>query len=234
MDFNATLRGWADMLNRVRSVAPSAFLAGGAVRDLDNGRPVKDLDVFFNEETVGDWDFGKVLGGRYVYKNGVADCSYIDAASEICSTSTFSDVQGGPDLNLINTVPGIDTMKMLERMDFGICLIGFNGEQVIRTSKYDHDQRGQMFTLTRADTIEGTVRSLKRYDRLVQKYEDWPLVIPAHLREVGYEAMRRHMSDKVIIAEFAQSLCQAPNGAGHTAADRPGAECRSSGQCQVC
>jgi hypothetical protein len=204
------------------------------MRDLDNGRPIKDLDVFYNEETVADWHFDRALKDRYVYKNGVADCTYIDASAEIMSTTIFLDLQGGPDLNLINTSPDFDTMKMLERMDFGICLIGFNGEQVIRTSKYDHDQRGQMFTLTRADTIEGTVRSLKRYDRLVQKYEDWPLVIPSHLREVGYEAMRRHMSDKVIIAEFAQSLCQAPNGAGHTAADCPGAECRSSGQCQVC
>jgi hypothetical protein len=206
MDFNATLRGWADMLNRVRSVAPSAFLAGGAVRDLDNGRPVKDLDVFFNEETVGDGAFAKVLEDQFFYKNGVVDCSYIDAASEIQSTIIFSDRFGGPDLNLINTSPDFDTMKMLERMDFGICLIGFNGEQVIRTAAYHVDQAAKQFTLTRADSIEGTMRSLKRYDRLVQKYEDWPLVIPAHLREVGYEAMRRHMSDKAIVSEFQEML----------------------------
>lgn len=27
--------------------------------------------------------------------------------------------------------------------------------------------------------------------------------------------------------------CEAPNGAGHTTADCPGAECRRTGQCQV-
>jgi hypothetical protein len=93
-------------------------------------------------------------------------------------------------------------MKMLERMDFGICLIGFNGEQVIRTAAYHADQSAKQFTLTRADSIEGTMRSLKRYDRLVQKYEDWPLIIHPHLREVAYEAMRRHMavSEKVYMS----------------------------------
>jgi hypothetical protein len=175
------------------------------MRDLDNGRPIKDLDVFYNEAHAAD-NFISALSGRYVYKNGITDCSYIDAASEIFSTTVFIDTQGGPDLNLINVDPSFDTTKMLERMDFGICLIGFNGEEVIRTKAYHHDQANQQFTLTRADSIEGTLRSLKRYDRLAQKYPEWPLVIPQELQEVGYEAMRRHMADIAVVEEFKQVL----------------------------
>lgn len=177
------------------------------MRDLDNGRPVKDLDVFFNEDTVADYTFEKVLGDRYVNSfNGCNNPQYIGAASEIFGTTVFLDAEGGPSLNLINVAPEFDTTRMLERMDFGICLIGFNGQDVIRTAAYHADQLSKQFTLTRADTIEGTMRSLKRYDRLQEKYHDWPLVIPEHLQEVGFEAMRRHMGDKAVVEEFKDAL----------------------------
>jgi tRNA nucleotidyltransferase/poly(A) polymerase len=42
-------RAWELVLERIRSVLPSAYLAGGAIRDFDNARAVKDFDVFFTE-----------------------------------------------------------------------------------------------------------------------------------------------------------------------------------------
>jgi hypothetical protein len=67
--------------------------------------------------------------------------AYIDAASEILFTTVYHDLGGGPDLNLINVAPDFDTTQMLARMDFGICLIGFNGQDVIRTAEYLKDQQ---------------------------------------------------------------------------------------------
>lgn len=64
----------------------------------------------------------------------------------------------------------------------------------------------------------------------------------------GYEGMRSRMGDPVPYCEDCErekamdiavsarepvGNCEAPNGAGHTTADCPGAECRRTGQCQV-
>jgi len=42
---------WSSLLGLLRTVLPSAYLAGGAIRDFDNGRTVKDFDVFYTEVT---------------------------------------------------------------------------------------------------------------------------------------------------------------------------------------
>src|SRR3546814_3352677 len=36
---------WRELLASVRSVFPTAIIAGGAMRDLENGTPVKDIDI---------------------------------------------------------------------------------------------------------------------------------------------------------------------------------------------
>ena len=41
---------WRELLGEIREVAPDAVIAGGALRDRDNGRPIKDLDVFVQIE----------------------------------------------------------------------------------------------------------------------------------------------------------------------------------------
>jgi hypothetical protein len=87
--------------------------------------------------------------------------------------------------------PDFDTTQMLARMDFGICLIGFNGQDVIRTAEYLKDQQQKTFTLTRADDCallragtEGAIRPEALRPPLKLKYEGWSLVIPQELQEV--------------------------------------------------
>jgi hypothetical protein len=64
------------------------------MRDLDNGRPIKDLDVFYNEDTVSDWHFDRALDGRFVQHNK-CNGAYIDAASEILFTTVYHDARCG-------------------------------------------------------------------------------------------------------------------------------------------
>ena len=49
---------WRAALGAVQSVVPQAVLAGGALRDRDNGKKVKDLDIFLpvSENTWYDLD----------------------------------------------------------------------------------------------------------------------------------------------------------------------------------
>src|SRR3546814_19329576 len=36
---------WRELVAAGRSVFPTAIIAGGAMRDLENGKPVKDIDI---------------------------------------------------------------------------------------------------------------------------------------------------------------------------------------------
>lgn len=173
---------WAVTMERIRSSLPSAYLAGGAIRDFDNQRPVKDLDVFFTEgkhtySTAHLEDSLAKLG--YFYKS---ECpgQYMDgAANEIEGTSTYVSTEGQPELNLIQLAPDFNPASIIERVDFGLCQIGYDRMKVVeRTLAYDFDRTNQCLTLTRAESVDGVARSLKRYHRLSQKYVGWQLRVP--------------------------------------------------------
>jgi len=49
----------------------------------------------------------------------------------------------------------------------------------------------------RAESVEGVIRSLKRYDRLKQKYPGWDLYWKAEHDDIVMEAMRRSAADRI-------------------------------------
>src|ERR1700682_1757079 len=118
---------WLDTMSRVRSVLPSAYLAGGALRDLDNGKPVKDLDVFFTEEAynIAALEDGLAKQG-YFYNSRCAGQYMTDAAGEVDGTTTYVNTDGLPELNLIQLAPSFNPASIVERVDFGLCQIGFD------------------------------------------------------------------------------------------------------------
>uniref|UniRef100_E6VL57 Uncharacterized protein n=1 Tax=Rhodopseudomonas palustris (strain DX-1) TaxID=652103 RepID=E6VL57_RHOPX len=179
---------WSLVMDRVRSVLPSAFIAGGALRDLDNGRPVKDIDVFFTDEM--NWhEIDKALAGIYEYAR---ECpgQYLDgAAAEVSGTTTYLSLTGfAPELNLIQLDQSFNPATIIDRVDFGICQIGADVMGVSVTEAYRHDKVNECFTLTRAETVEGVERSIKRYERLQQKYQGWPLYWKAEHADLVHQA----------------------------------------------
>lgn len=193
---------WLNTMSRVRSVLPSAFLAGGALRDLDNGRPVKDLDVFFTE---GAYDLSYLedslakLG--YYFKSRCAAQYMTGAAGEVDGTTTYvnTDDEDLPELNLIQLDPSFNPASIIDRVDFGLCQIGADHMGVVTTPAYEFDKLNQCFTLTRAESVEGVMRSLKRYDRLSQKYPGWELYWGAEFDALVTEAMDRRQAEKTVL-----------------------------------
>jgi hypothetical protein len=171
---------WTAVLERIRSVLPSAYLAGGAIRDFDNARPVKDFDVFFTEGFDNINYLEDKLKDLYIYKS---ECpgQYMGggAASEVGGTMTFNSIVGLPELNLILLDKSFNPTGIIERVDFGLCQIGADCLGVEYTPAYAYDRDNQCLTLTRAESVEGVARSLKRYARLSQKYVGWELNVPA-------------------------------------------------------
>lgn len=163
---------YAATLAAVREVFPGALIAGGALRDLDNGREVKDLDIFAPDVT--DLDDLKARAGHFGVLLSVMG-GYESWATEECVG--VIDLQiGDQPFQLIGLRSGPETI--LPRLDFGICRIGFDGTEVIRTGDYLADQATQSFTILRADDSAQRERSLRRFERLSAKYPGWKLVDP--------------------------------------------------------
>lgn len=162
----------------IRQHAPEAFLAGGALRDLDNGKVIKDLDVFLSADadmdaimfamldhgyaTVGtDLSLSEEYGSLGVGVTGILELLNIDS--------------GKPPLNFIRVEEPTVTGQ-INRFDFGICQIAYDGERVMKTPAYLLDKASKTFTITRHD--DGIDRALRRWERLRQKYVNWQLVNP--------------------------------------------------------
>jgi hypothetical protein len=185
-------------MSTVRQVLPSAYLAGGAIRDYDNGRPVKDFDVFFIGEV--NWtELDKVLQGSYSYSRS-CNGAYIDAAREVIESFTYTSLTGMPDLNFVQLDPTFNPADIIERVDFGLCQIGYDLMGVVSTPSYTYDKEHRCLTLTRAETVAGVQRSLKRYKRLSEKYQGWPLNVPAEFNEL-YDAACRANAYEAAAAE---------------------------------
>lgn len=174
----------------VRSVLPSAFLAGGALRDLDNGRPVKDYDVFFTEHDYSLYALDAVLEGLNYHYRSRCSGAYMDgAAGEVDGTSIYYSTDCQPDLNLIQLDKSFNPARIIDRVDFGICQIGYSEIGVVDTTAYEFDKRNQCFTLTRAESVDGVERSLKRFERLQKKYPGWVLNVPDEYRALYRQAV---------------------------------------------
>lgn len=178
-------------MERVRSSLPSAYLAGGAIRDYDNQRPVKDLDVFFTEVNFDRRALeDSLVNLGYFYKNHCPG-AYMDAAREVDGSTNYVSTEGQPELNLIQLTPDFNPASIIERVDFGLCQIGADALGVDYTPAYEFDRTNQVLTLTRGESVDGVRRSLKRYERLSQKYQGWALNVPEefkHLVEAAEDA----------------------------------------------
>lgn len=169
---------WKDALAAVQAVCPEAVIAGGCLRDLDNGREVKDIDIFVTGEKEG------VLRGLHERMSSDGfDAEEIDTASmypvgernEVVGffEVRFDDLDVPAQIIMVNW----DTAKICDRFDFGICRIAFDGERLIRTGEYEADKHDEVFRLRRErDDIE-LVASIHRFARLSRKYEGWPFAL---------------------------------------------------------
>ncbi|WP_313196194.1 hypothetical protein [Shinella zoogloeoides] len=154
-------------------------LSGGALRDHIHGAVVKDLDIFlpYDRDRVAvldeclkydDWKLTQSIG---------ASCTDLGEVVEVRGYQKA----GQTDLNIIYLDPEVDTspLGIASRNDFGICQVAAwleGGEwRFDYTEAFIDDVMAKTFTLTR----EGDeARSLRRYERLKEKYPDHTLVTP--------------------------------------------------------
>lgn len=170
---------WSALLRAIRRVCPTAVIAGGALRDLDNGREVKDIDVFvFADSDREAFAAMEALNGANL------DVSYdetFEGGKAYPEDQNLEVIQiaelHGHDLEVPVQLIFVrwDTARIVERFDYGICRLSWDGETLTRPPEYDEDKAAKVFRLRRDRPTPISMRgSVRRYARLTaEKYPDW-------------------------------------------------------------
>lgn len=173
---------WLSILSAVQTATGlTPVLAGGALRDHFHGVPVKDLDIFLPHTE------GIVRELRGLFEDMGFECFQsigmsCDGLNDCRVVLGFRDRAGLLlDVNLIFLDPETSRTpeEIVGRIDFGICQIGVFFNELGRaeffyTDAFVGDVAKLTFTLTRQHDRE---RSLRRFDRLSDKYPYHRLVV---------------------------------------------------------
>jgi hypothetical protein len=158
-----------EALAAVRVVFPEAIIAGGFLRDVYFHRTPKDIDIFV-PYTLG------------------AATKMLDRFN--IPVMVGSAYMPGSDVGVIWNIPGytlpvqvimmdhgVDIVERVKKHDFDFCQIWHDGFCTYSTDAF---KAMNMNTVTLVDCEDHLQfkRSMRRWDRLKQKYPDYQLVIP--------------------------------------------------------
>lgn len=171
-------KAWKAALAAVQTIAPEAVIAGGCLRDLDNGVPIKDIDIFVNGRF--ERDLNHLL--KRLRNFDSFSCQDYDP-EDLYPVGDGNDVVGYFEamyddclypLQII--MVNFDCAKITERCDYGICRISFDGKALFRHPDYERGKRSMQFHLCMDRGDEGLAASVHRFARLSKKYPGWRFV----------------------------------------------------------
>ena len=180
------LERYNPILKMIRGLDPSAHIAGGAVRDTLLERPIRDIDLFlsagctdeaaallrsqFSFVKVGEWKSYEMFSDPAVKR--VAKFEKADETIPVCLIG-LSHEWREEERERARTM-----QENLARFDFGICMAGWDGENVYTLYEYQVDIEQQTFTLCRADNQAQFNYSMSRFDKMTaDRYAGWQLVV---------------------------------------------------------
>lgn len=168
---------WGAILTALQDHAPEAFIGGGALRDMQMERPVKDVDLFMSEAEQFSPDRRALMAAFGYQSSDYINFDYTNGDHTLVDAWTF-EKPGATPFNLIRLRSDYDFPSALQRFDLGICQIGHNGREVHRTDAFKADIKGQHMTVVRCENADQMAHTKARHARLQAKYDGWPLVIP--------------------------------------------------------
>lgn len=164
---------WKDLLAEIQATGARAVIAGGCLRDLDNGVAPKDIDIFIeagdDEEAA---NLNEVLGGKNI--DNPEKQWYPESMREVILVSGSKKDAGLPvEFIFVNW----QVSNILARFDYGFCRLAFDGKDVTWDEQYDQDKANKVMTLMRCESEGALASSVRRFARWRDKYpeHDWCL-----------------------------------------------------------
>ena len=147
---------------------------------MDNDRAIKDVDIFFPCDRVDEFAAAvavieTALDVETDYTHGN---EYRENCNDVVGVARFTVL--GTEFDLIGvdmSIAGVE--RIIDRFDFGLCQISYDGKTVHCTAAYCVDKQVQQFTMLKPsrDGFAPIEASLKRWNRLRAKYPGWSFVL---------------------------------------------------------
>jgi hypothetical protein len=195
IDEHSIPQRWKEVLTALQKNGfPEAIIAGGALRDLDHGREIKDVDIFVLDHGPStEEDLEKAFG--YAPNRALTDGSeyHIGRAARPV-TQVYEFEHDAPELWFTEsdhhgTQPfQVIVLKQPERsatrffrfpefvladFDLGICRIYYDGRELVRTHDYRNDEIDKVFRSYIPLTGKQLDLTKERVARLLKKYPDF-------------------------------------------------------------
>jgi len=164
---------WLVVLRKIQTVFPGAKIAGGALRDLENGRDIKDVDIFCPISTNPGMDelVWNLFDGEDITLNPVTSYTTNDEGGDDRALhAVFILHKDGWQYDIILATP--DDCD-IENFDINICQIAHDGNKMYSTPAY---RLGCLYHKIKVLHVNRKDRNAKRIERLLQKYPDFDLV----------------------------------------------------------
>jgi hypothetical protein len=179
---------YTNILKTIRTIAPQAHVAGGAVRDTILEKPLHDIDVFVDDVHVEEVakalrsDFGYVRVGDWKQYLGFSD----PAMTRVCK---FEKAEETIPVCIIGLKSRYAAPEVnIARFDFGICMAAFDGENTLLAAEFDTDVESKTFTLCRADNFHQFAYSMSRFKKIsAGRYQGWSLSVPSSFQDLAQE-----------------------------------------------
>lgn len=169
---------WKDALGAIHQLRREAVIGGGALRDLDNRRPIKDIDIFVHglvSDDIGSLHDAMVAAGFACEEYDPAEFYPIGDGNDVIGYFEAAYPGLETPLQIIVVQYSCTAATIVERFDYGICRIAFDGRTLFMHPDYVADQTANIFRLCiDFDTHDPRLpNAIHRYARLSQKYEGW-------------------------------------------------------------
>ena len=161
----------------------AVYLAGGFLRDLDNGLTPKDVDIFFTPCNDTKQDLGYIPARCYVnYNKKVSSFTHTDdmeqrGVSQV--VGLFNSKLSTTEIQFIVYDKCLTMEAIAEDLDMGINQIIWSPilDRVIPTEGYLNDHSNKTITCLH-DYAE--VRTFRRFERMLEKFQDYtPINMPS-------------------------------------------------------
>lgn len=185
---------WRDVLAAIQAAGfPEAIIAGGALRDLDHGKPIKDVDIFVDAKGIETLQLKKQLDAAFgyegvgIFENPAADLDEDYTWEGVVVAGVWdwvyapSDFLGQPKFQVIAVEKPEGVVfrdYVIDDFDIGLCQQAFDGVLECITTAYLDDAALKTLTVTRAPSYNALQRTRGRLGRIQLKYPEHRIVIP--------------------------------------------------------
>ena len=178
-------QSWRDALLRLHANGfPEAIIGGGALRDLDHGVEIKDVDFFVMEKPTTKDALDAAFGRKGRTLVSSAASRYLGFEDDVYMVVDYAN-EGAPPFQVIaqrNVVPDYSFLEyQIERFDLGLCRIVYDGISVIAHSTYHADKAAKVLRIRDPRRIP---RSITRAERIGAKYPGYSIVVPDEAGDV--------------------------------------------------